>query len=170
MNELRSSARILSLIGAPDSVLVLHLGGANGDRSATSRRFVEVMREEKEVLRYLALENDERIWTVSEIVDTATDLTIPAITDTLHHTLNPGGLTLEEALDLSLPTWEVRDSRSKVHVSSQNPEKQAGAHAYSIEPTDWDALQTALNGREVDAMVEAKGKEQALLPLGVRVT
>lgn len=170
VNELRSSARILSLISAPDSVLVLHLGGANGDKPATSRRFVEVMRGEKEVLRYLALENDERIWTVSEIVDTATDLAIPAITDTLHQNLNPGGLTLEEALDLSLPTWKVRGSRPKIHISSQNPEKQAGAHAYSIEPADWDALQKALNGREADAMVEAKGKEQALLPLGVKVT
>jgi UV DNA damage endonuclease len=29
---------------------------------------------------------------------------VPAIADTLHHALNPGGLTLEPALDLALPT------------------------------------------------------------------
>lgn len=72
--ELRSSSRILSLLGSPDSVLVLHLGGANQDKPATARRFVDVMRSEEETLRYLALENDERVWTVPEVVDTATAL------------------------------------------------------------------------------------------------
>lgn len=169
VEELRSSARILSLLGNPDGVLVLHLGGANQDKPATSRRFVEVMQDEEEVLRYLAIENDERIWTVPEVVETATSLGVPVITDTLHHDLNPGPLTLEEALALSLPTWEDRAVRPKVHISSQNPEKQAGAHAYSIDPADWNSLLEALNGRETDVMVEAKGKEHALLPMGVKV-
>jgi UV DNA damage repair endonuclease len=44
---------------------------------------------EENVLKHLALENDERIWTVAEIVRTASSLNIPARTDTLHH-LNPG--------------------------------------------------------------------------------
>ncbi len=169
VNELRSSTRILTLLGSPDSVLVLHLGGANGDKPATARRFVDVMRGEEEVLQYLALENDERIWPVQEVVDTATELGIPAITDTLHHELNPDGLTLGKALDLSLQTWERRSVRPKVHISSQNPEKQAGAHAYAIDLTDWNALLEALNGREADVMVEAKDKEHALVPMGIRV-
>ena len=169
LDELHSTARILSLLGSQESVLVLHLGGANQDKPATARRFVDVMRGEEEVLRYLALENDERIWTVPEIVDAATALGIPAITDTLHHDLNPENLTLGEALDLSLPTWKVRDTRPKVHISSQNPEKQSGAHAYSIDLADWQALLDALDGREADAMVEAKGKEHALIPMGVKV-
>lgn len=169
VEELRASARILTLLDAPESVLVLHLGGKNEDKQATSRRFVEVLREEDEVLRYLALENDERIWAVPEVVETATALGIPSITDTLHHELNPANLTLDEALDLSLPTWKTRGDRPKVHISSQNPDKQAGAHAYAIDLADWDALLDALNGREADVMVEAKGKEQALLPMGVRV-
>lgn len=169
VEELRASARILTLLGGPDSVLVLHLGGKNEDKTATSRRFVEVLRDEEEVLRYLALENDERIWTVPEVVETATALRIPAITDTLHHDLNPATLTLAEALDLSLPTWQVRGARPKIHISSQNPEKQSGAHAFSIDLVDWNTLLDALGGREADVMVEAKGKEQALIPLGVRL-
>lgn len=169
VEELRASARILTLLGNPDSVLVLHLGGKNEDKAATSRRFVEVLQNEEEILRYLALENDERIWTVPEVVETATALHIPTITDTLHHDLNPANLTLEEALDLSLPTWKVRNARPKAHLSSQNPEKQAGAHAYAIDLVDWNALLEALNGRETDVMVEAKGKELALLPMGIKL-
>lgn len=167
--ELRYVTRVFDLIGSPDSVLVLHMGGAYEDRAATANRFVEKMRPEADVLRYLALENDERIWTAKEITKTATSLGVPAITDTLHHALNPGGLSLREALDLSLPTWSVRDARPKLHLSSQDPAKQPGAHSYAIDIEDWSALVDALEGRDTDVMVEAKGKEQALIPLGLVV-
>lgn len=169
LTELRYVARVLDLLNGPGPVLVLHMGGAYENRQATARRFIEVMRHETGVLRYLALENDERIWTAAEIAATATALGVPAITDTLHHDLNPGGLTLREALDLSLPTWDGRGARPKLHLSSQDPAKQAGAHAYSVDLADWQALVEALDGRTADVMVEAKGKEQALIPLGVSV-
>ncbi|MDP8952989.1 MAG: UV DNA damage repair endonuclease UvsE [Actinomycetota bacterium] len=169
LDELRSAARILDLIGSPDSVLVLHMGGGKEDKIATIARFVELMRSEKDVLVYLALENDERVWTVADIVETARALGIPAIIDTLHHDLNAGGLTLEEAFDLSLPTWKERGARPKLHLSSQNPEKQAGAHAYSVDLADWQALVDALGGREADVMVEAKGKAHALVPMGIQL-
>ncbi len=167
--ELRYVARVFDLIGSSDSVMVLHMGGAYEDRAASTVRYIETMRSETGILRYLALENDERVWPVVDIVQTARSLGVPAITDAFHHGLNPGGLTLREALERSLPTWEVRRARPKVHLSSQDPEKQAGAHAYSVDLRDWYALLDALGGREADVMVEAKGKEQALVPLGVRL-
>jgi UV DNA damage endonuclease len=169
LTELRYVARVFDLLGGPDGVAVLHMGGAYADKLASAARFVEVMRSEEEILRYLALENDERIWTVAEVVGTADALGIPAIADAFHHDLHPGGLTLEEALDLSLPTWEPRGVRPKLHLSSQDPTKQAGAHAYSVDDRDWQALLSALAGREADVMVEAKGKEYALAPLGVEI-
>ena len=169
LGELRYVARVFDFIGSPDSVIVLHMGGAYEDRPATAARFVETMRPETAVLRYLALENDERVWAVPEIVDAAHSLGIPAITDAFHHDLNPGGLTLEGALDLSLSTWEPRGIRPKLHLSSQDPEKQTGAHAYLVDARDWHRLLSALDGREADVMVEAKGKEQALAPLGARI-
>jgi UV DNA damage endonuclease len=167
--ELRYVARLFDLIGSTDSVLVLHMGGAYEDRAATARRFAGVLRSETDVLRYLALENDERVWAVPEIVETAGSLDIPAITDAFHHGLNPSGLTLEEALDLSLPTWEARGDRPKLHLSSQDPEKQPGAHAYFVDLVDWHALVDALHSREADVMIEAKGKEHALVPLGIKL-
>jgi len=167
--ELRYVSRIFDLIGSPDSVLVLHMGGAYEDKPATAARFVETIRPEEGVLRHLALENDERIWTVAEVAEVSSSLGVPAITDTLHRDLNPGDLTLAEALDLSLPTWEDRGGRPKLHLSSQNPEKQPGAHAYSVDIEDWEMLVEALGGREADVMIEAKGKERTLIPLGVEL-
>lgn len=161
IHELRYVAEIFSMMGSEDGVLVLHLGGAYEDKKASMKRFVEKMQSETRTLRYLALENDERIWSVPEVVETANSLGIPAITDTLHHALNSDGRTLMEDFDLSLPTWG--NARPKLHISSQDPEKQSGAHAYSINLEDWRTLVEALDGRDADVMVEAKGKEQALI-------
>jgi UV DNA damage endonuclease len=167
--ELRYVARVFDLFGNHDSVAVLHMGGAYADRTASAARFVGALRQEEQVLRYLALENDERVWTVAEVADTSRVLGIPAIADAFHHGLNPGNLTLEEALDMTLPTWEPRGVRPKLHLSSQDPGKRPGAHAYSVDCRDWQTLLAALDGRDADVMVEAKGKERALAPLGVEI-
>jgi UV DNA damage repair endonuclease len=83
--------------------------------------------------------------------------------------LNPGGLTLEEALDLSLSTWEPARHPPQAAPLEPGPAKQPGAHAYLVDARDWHRLLSALDGREADVMVEAKGKEQALAPLGARI-
>lgn len=156
--ELRYSARVLSLLGAEDGVLVLHLGGVYGDRKQSLRRFVENLRGEKEVLRYLALENDERLWGVEEAIEAAEALGVKVVVDTLHHALNPGRLSLEESFHLAFPTWQ---GRPKVHLASQDPGKRKGAHAFRVHPEDWERLLRALPG-PADIMVEAKGKEQGV--------
>jgi UV DNA damage endonuclease len=160
IGELHYVARLLALLDASD--LVLHLGGAFDDRNAAAARFITSLEAEGEILRFLALENDERIWTVEEVLDVAWRLQVPAIVDTLHHALNPGDLTLRQALEMALPSWR---RPPKVHLSSQDATKQRGAHAWGVEPADLHYLEEALEGRDVDVMVEAKGKEQAVLPL-----
>jgi UV DNA damage endonuclease len=160
--EMRYSARVLSLLEAAGGVLIVHLGGAYGQKEAAWRRFVQVLRNEREILKSLALENDERTWTVPEVIRPATALGVPVIVDTLHHRINPGDLTLREAIDLAFPTWR---NRPKVHISSQAPGKPVGAHDDYIQACDWRELACALDGREADVMVEAKDKERALLDL-----
>ncbi len=79
------------------------------------------------------------------------------------------GLTLAEAVHLGLPTWAARGVRPKRHRSSPDAAKQPGAHAYLVEVEDWQRLVEALDGRDADVMVEAKGKELALVPLGIAI-
>jgi UV DNA damage endonuclease len=40
LSELRYVARVFDLLGSPDSVAVLHMGGAHGDKPASAARFV----------------------------------------------------------------------------------------------------------------------------------
>lgn len=161
--ELRYSARVLTLLGAEDGVLVLHLGGVYGDREGALRRFVENLQGEREILRYLALENDERLWPVEEVLRAAEALGVRVVVDTLHHALNPGRLSLKETLRLAFPTWP---GRPKVHLASQDPGKRPGAHAFAVAEEDWEQLLATLPA-PADVMVEAKGKESGL-PIGAR--
>jgi UV DNA damage endonuclease len=159
--ELVYTARLLALLQCEDGVIVLHLGGAYGDKPAAIRRFVDVL-DHQAICRYLALEVDERVWTVAEVVEVASALGVGAIVDTLHHRLNPGGLSLREAVDLARSTWK---RRPKMHISSQDVDKKAGAHALFIDPADWCSLLSVLDGRPTDIMVEAKAKEKAISAL-----
>lgn len=165
--ELRYAADLLDLLGQGDAPVVLHVGGAYGDKPAAAARFIASLENESGILRHLALENDERIWTAAEVAGIARALGVPMILDALHHRLNPGGISLPRAIELALPTWESR--RPKLHISSQDPTKNPGAHAYGIDPADWDELLAALDragAAGVDVMIESKGKEQSLRPLG----
>ncbi|AHY45299.1 uvde: UV damage endonuclease UvdE [Rubrobacter radiotolerans] len=167
--ELRYSARVLDLLGAPDGVIVLHVGGAYGDREAAIGRLYESLAPEEGVLRYLAFENDERIWSARQTFEAAERLGAPTVLDSFHHALNPDGLSLLEALALALPTWGRRSptSRPKVHLSSQAPKKRPGAHDARVRPEDAETLLRALSelpeAARTDVMVEAKDSELAAL-------
>ena len=164
--ELRYAADVVEMLDPEDGVVVVHVGGAYGDKPAAATRFVEALRGEAGVRRHLALENDERVWTAADVVGVASRLGVPAIVDTLHHRLNPGSLTVKEAVRAAAPTW-TRGRRQKLHISSQDPAKVKGAHAYEITADDWAELLGATRGLDVDVMVETKGKEQALRALGL---
>lgn len=52
-----------------------------------------------------------------------------------------------------------------IALSTQDPRKQPGAHAQGIDPAAYLAFAQDTNPHEVDCMLEAKGKERALLAL-----
>ena len=160
IEELHYAARLLALLGG--SELVIHVGGLSGDRQAAAQRFVHALRAEPDVCRFLALENDELLWSIEDVLPVARALNVPVVVDTFHHTLNPGALTLDEALYAAFPSW-IRNP--KVHLSSQDPLKRRGAHAWGVDEADLSRLCGALNGHSVDVMLEAKGKEKAVLAL-----
>lgn len=161
--ELRYSAAVLEALGLPDSVLVIHLGGVYEGRAATAQRFVQHLRGETEILRWLALEHDERLWNLQQVLPVAEQLGVPVIVDNLHHQLNPGDLSLRRAVHLAIETWQGK--RPKLHLSSQDSGKRPGAHAGRISEQDLQEFMEAIAGHGVDVMVEAKDKELAVLPL-----
>lgn len=141
----------------------IHTGGVYGDKPAAIARFIERYTGLSEEIRCrLVIENDERQYSLADnlVIHQATG--IPLLFDVFHHSLNNNGETVEEALDLFMPTWNGHGLPS-MDYSSQNPDKQTGAHTLAVDLEDFGRFIDQLDDRDVDIMLEIKDKEASVL-------
>ncbi len=173
-------------MGLPrESVVVLHVGGAAGGLAAGADRFMRGFERLSAAARArLVIENDDRTYGVVAVEGLARRTAIPLVFDLLHHHCHdPDGIGDREALGLALSTWG--DVTPKVHFSSPRLDlserrKKVGrrvertvvfpdlrAHADLIDPMAFEAFlrETADGLPDFDVMLEAKGKDLALLRL-----
>lgn len=168
---LGSHMRMLRAMGlAHDARLVVHVGGAYGEKSSAIARFHRALAElPADVAALLAVENDDRTFSAADVLALSDESVrpVPVVIDTLHHLCNPGGLSLTEALARAFSTWDHLDEPPKVHLSSPRSEGNMRAHADFVRPGDGLALLEAAReiGRDFDVMIEAKQKDLSLLRL-----
>jgi UV DNA damage endonuclease len=157
---------MLAAMGLPPVPLVVHLGGATGDKAAAMERFCRNVRDLEGWQGGLALENDDRVWTPDDVLEAGTRLGLPVVIDFLHARVNPGSVGVEEAVRAAAATWPSR-LPPEVHLSSSASAARPRDHADYIAPEDARATLEALAdaGRDVDVMVEAKAKDEAVLRL-----
>ena len=125
-----------SLGTGPQSKIVLHLGGAYGDREEALKRFEHSYRRLGDgVRKRLVLENDERSCSIAEVLETAKKLGIPAVFDNLHNRVNPSCEGGDEMywIDECRKTWKAGDGKQKIHYSQQNHSKKIGSHSDSVK-------------------------------------
>ncbi len=162
INELEYSCDLLDLMGLDEAhKVVIHGGGIYGDRETATRRLAEALRNLPEkICRRIVLENDERLFSLAQILEAAEGGGVPVVFDLHHHQINPGEGDLREMLVRVRETWG--GVRPKIHMSSQKPNARVGAHDDLLHEVD---LQTMLDVLpfEADVMVESKGKEIAAL-------
>lgn len=188
--NLNTLARLLDdLEQGPEAVVVLHAGGTYGDRPAARRRFVERYHTlPASTRRRLALEHDDKRFSVTDAVWIHDQAGIPLIYDHLHHRChNPEGLNDLEALRLCLRAWPD-GVRPKIHFSSprtamhvierQHPATGARLrllrpprpteHADCVHPFELIAFLRAAREAglpDFDVMLEVRAKDLALLRL-----
>lgn len=175
-------AEVLDLMGCgPDSVMVVHGGGTYGDKEATKRRWVtNFARLPERVRRRLVLENCEKSFSITDCIDVSRGWTdsagkpqpgcgVPVVLDTHHYACYEQSHPKEQFHGLHtyipdvLETWNKRHIKPKMHISEQNPDKQLGAHSDLISCVPQELLDIPkLYGVNIDIMVEAKLKEQAI--------
>jgi len=164
LRELEYQGMLASLVGA--EVINVHGGGVYGDKEAALSRFERSFRRlSRKVRTRLAVENDEKSYTVSDLLPLCQRLRIPLVYDVHHHRCNPDGLSVEEATALAVKTWEKLGKEPWFHISSPKDGWSGGdphPHADYIDPADFPASWKNLNAT-VD--VEAKAKELAVLKL-----
>ncbi|HSN76871.1 MAG TPA: UV DNA damage repair endonuclease UvsE [Anaerolineae bacterium] len=183
-----TQAELLERMGLDDeAVVVLHVGGVYEGRERARERFVLAFERLPEpARRRLALENDDTRFGVADTLWIHQRTGVRLIFDNLHHhNFNPERMPLRDALAACLETWSPH-VRPKVHFSSPRTEMRVaeqqdpatGRRVQVLQPPLWTRhsdyihpfefiafLREAAGLRPFDVMLEAKGKDLALLRL-----
>ena len=167
VKDLRYHTAVLDSMGlGSEHKIILHLGGVYGDKSQAISRFISRYKglgtSEKS---RLVLENDDRMYNIADILDTAACAGIPVVYDNLHNAVNPADKDRTDVdwIQLCSPTWNKNDGVQKIHYSQQHPDKKPGAHSDSIRVDPFLEFWRPLSGIDMDIMLEVKDKNLSAL-------
>ena len=171
--DLKYHADVLDLMGLDnDSVMVVHGGGMYGDKELTKERWcVQYQRLPENVKKRLVLECCEKSFSVRDCLDVSNKIGIPVVFDTHHFEcyklLHPNENFADPSvyMPLVLDTWIKKGVKPKFHVSEQGSGR-TGHHSDYIEVIPQYLLDIPKKyGIDIDIMIEAKMKEQAIFKL-----
>ncbi len=166
---------LLSLLQLPpqqdrDAVMILHMGGTFGDKQATLDRFRQNYATLPQgVKNRLVLENDDVSWSVHDLLPVCEALNIPLVLDYHHHNiifdssrLREGTLDITALYPRIAATWARKGITQKMHYSEPTAAavtpRERRKHAPRVKVLPPCA-------RDMDLMIEAKDKEQAVFEL-----
>jgi UV DNA damage endonuclease len=190
-----SQAKILEGMSLGDeAVVVTHVGGVYGDKGTALDRFAARHDLLPDGARQrLSLENDDKRFSVADIMWVHRRTGVPLVFDYLHfQNHNPEGMLLLEALEVCLGSWP-QNVRPKIHFSSprtamrviertgsqdERTEPMMRAprphqHADFIDPfqfMDFVRKVKTIDLPAFDFMLEAKAKDLAVLQLREHLT
>jgi UV DNA damage endonuclease len=161
VRELEYQAEVSEWVNA--DVINIHGGGAYGDRPRALERFARNLGLLSDRTRSrLTVENDDRTFTPADLIPICRAEGIPLVYDVHHHRCRPDGLSVEEATEQAVTTW---NREPLLHVSSPihgwggpTPER----HHDFIDPADFP---DCWRNRAFTVEVEAKAKERAVIEL-----
>ncbi|WP_277631339.1 UV DNA damage repair endonuclease UvsE [Atopococcus tabaci] len=162
IEDLRYHNLMLECLGVGyEHKMVLHVGGIYGDKEAASQQFVEnFKRLDEPIQRRLIIENDDRLYTVEEVLEMAHQTGSPVVYDNLHHAANPTDDPHDDVYWIreTRKTWKEGDGRQKVHYSQQADDKRVGAHTDTIYLDPFLEYFDKLEDKDIDIMLEVKDK------------
>ena len=173
IKELKYHADVLDLMGmGRDSVMVVHGAGTYGNKELTKDRWCRQFGELPDnVKERLVLENCEKSFNIIDCLEVSERINIPVVFDTHHFEcyklLHPDEEfeSAEFYIPLILETWRRRNIKPKFHVSEQG-NGRCGHHSDYIEVIPEYLLEIPSKySVNIDIMIEAKQKEQAILKL-----
>ncbi len=187
MWDLDSQAEMLDLMECgPEAVLVVHVGGAYGDRTSSCDRWIANWpRLSEPVRRRLVLENDDIRFSAADVLRVHEHTGVKCVFDYQHHwCFNPEGLPLVDTLRRFVATWPT-GVRPKTHYSCARTEmrelkrrnRKTGKLELVLQPPIWtghadfnNPFETitflrSIQDIDTDLMLESKAKDLSLLRL-----
>lgn len=147
---------------------VLHAGGNYKDTDRSLERFVDNwMNVPGTIQKMIMLENDDTSFTLADILYLCEKLGIPLVFDFHHHLAHSGDGKWEEHWERVVNTWKDSPLPIKMHISSPKSEKEFRYHADYIDEEMFFIFLKEIQGSvpQIDCMIEAKRKDEALFKL-----
>ncbi len=162
IEDLEYHGLIAKLVGA--DVINIHGGGGYGDKASAIKRFAENFhRLSIDVQQRLTVENDDKVFTPQDLIPLCESLKIPLVYDVHHHRCLSDQLTIFQATQGALKTW---NREPLFHISSPKngwDSKNLKNHHDFINPQDFPDEWLTIDPLTID--VEAKAKELAVIKL-----
>jgi len=138
----------------------IHAGGIYGDKPSAIQRLISTIKALPTRIRErLVIENDDRLFSLRDVLQVHDITAVPILFDTFHHHLLNHGETLPDAFRQAARTWQAKDGVPMVDYSSQQTGMRVGRHSETIDIEDFKRTVTAMNGLDLDIMLEIKDKE-----------
>lgn len=161
IKELEYQAEVAEWVAA--DVINIHGGGAYGDKAAALDRFARCLDCLSEPVRTrLTVENDDKIYSPTDLLPVCASAGIPLVYDVHHHRCHRDALTIDEATSKAIATW---NREPLLHISSpsggwEGPKPERHHDFIDIDdfPECWESLSATVE-------VEARAKELAVLRL-----
>lgn len=161
VEDLQYHGRFLDALGlGTEHKIILHVGGIYGDKPAAVQRFIQQYRGlEPHIHRRLVIENDDRQYSIADVLAICESESIPVVFDNLHHQVKSDNTRSEmEWVAACRSSWKAADGPQKIHYSQQDHSKRAGSHSATIDVAEFLQFYACLPDRDMDIMLEVKDK------------
>lgn len=151
-----------------DGKIVLHVGsGKNGKKESLNRFKINFQFLDKTIQKKIILENDDRVFSMLNVLKLCEDIGVPMVLDFHHHRCLKSGSKIEDYLERICATWSNAGFVPKMHYSSPRDKKNKRAHHDYIDCHEFMKFIEKLSfvNFDIDIMLEAKQKDEALFRL-----
>lgn len=167
IKDLENHGKMFDLLGlsrTPYNKINIHVGATYGNKVETAKRFCDNFYLLSETVRTrLTVENDDKasLFSTQDLYGLIhKNIGVPVVFDYHHHKFCTGGQTEREALMLASTTW--KDIVPVIHYSESRALEYKDDEIKPQAHSDFIVKFIDKYGLDVDVMIEAKAKEQAL--------
>ena len=158
---------LLDMLHVQDKLILLHIGSsAFGKKQAITRFANQFYTLDEKIRKSIAIENDDKVFNVLDTLLLSQQLNIPMVLDYHHHICN-GGFSVFPYVEDIFKTW--KEKIPKVHFSSPKSKlkKEFRSHHDYIDSDTFISFIEQIKHLpyDIDIMIEAKAKDEALFRL-----
>lgn len=156
---------LLNYLNIKNKILVLHIGSSVFGKDNSIRRFINNFNKLPDDLKKcIAVENDDKVFNINDCINLNKQINVPIVLDIHHHNCNNENNKTD--YETIFKTWNIIP---KIHFSSPKSKikKEFRSHNEYINSDDFINFveQVKYINTDIDVMIEAKGKDEALFKL-----